>query len=263
MNNQHHTKETNTDKTTAPIRIHHLQHIASEGLGSIQTLLKGCDCVCTASHLYKGDSLPTVNDFDWLIVMGGFMGVNDRDDPRYPWMNAEIQLIQDALAAGKTVLGICLGAQLIAAALGAKVYRNAQPEIGWFPVTRSADAQNTLLRDALPEQFDAFHWHNDTFDIPAGATLLASSAACANQAFIYENAHTGGLALGLQFHLESTPDITQALCTEFAADLQYNTPYVQQPEEMLAQPERFARMHDIMRDIVTALHNRKYCASHG
>lgn len=268
MNDQHHTKThsnanrkadtkaTYADNTTAPIRIHHLQHIASEGLGSIQTLLSGCHCTCKASHIYLGDALPTVDDFDWLIVMGGPMGVNDRDDPRYPWMNAEIQLIQDALAAGKTVLGICLGAQFIATALGANVYRNAEPEIGWFPVTRTPDAAHTLLRDALPEQFEAFHWHGDTFDIPTGATLLASSAGCTNQAFVYENATTGGIAVGLQFHLESTPEIAQALCTEFADEVQQDAPYVQAPEDMLAQPERFARIHGIMRNIIAALRER-------
>ncbi|HWI54820.1 MAG TPA: type 1 glutamine amidotransferase, partial [Desulfobacteria bacterium] len=150
----------------------------------------------SSTKLYGNDTLPSIVQFDWLIVMGGPMNIYEEEE--YHWMVSEKNFIKEAIQAGKIVLGICLGAQLIADVLGGKIIRNEYKEIGWFPVTKLKEADNSLL-GPLPEQFLAFHWHGDTFEIPPGAIRLAESEACKNQAFQF-----GGRVLGLQFHLESS-----------------------------------------------------------
>lgn len=136
---------------------------------------------------------------DWVIVMGGPMGVHDGD--RFPWLNEEKRVLESALNRGAAVLGVCLGAQLLADVLGAPVRRNRESEIGWFPVDLSEAARSTWLGRAFPERFTPFHWHGDTFGIPAGAVALGASEACDHQGFLFrEN------VLGLQFH----PEITEA-----------------------------------------------------
>ncbi len=178
------------------MKLHYLQHVPFEGLGIIENwaVSNGFEISCT--RLFADEKLPDIGSFDWLVVMGGPMGIYDHE--AHPWLMAEKQLIKNTIDAGKTVLGICLGAQLIADVLGAKVYPGPQKEIGWFPLQGS----NPLL----PETLTAFHWHGDTFEIPKGATHLASSAACKNQGFIYN-----GRVVGLQFHLETTPQSMEAL----------------------------------------------------
>ena len=171
------------------MKIHWLQHVPFEGLGCIEPWLfeNGHDVSCT--RLWSGDSFPNTGNVDGLIVMGGPMGVYD--ESIYPWLAEEKGLIKQIIAQDKPVLGICLGAQLIAEVLGSRVWKNSQREIGFFPV--SGDGK------FLPANFMAFHWHGDTFGIPDGAVHLASSAACENQAFIYKDN-----VLALQFHLETT-----------------------------------------------------------
>ena len=161
------------------MRVHYLQHVPFEGIGSIKNFLieKGHELTCT--KLYEKEKLPPAQNFDWLIVMGGPMGVYD--EQIYPWLKLEKKFIKEAISSGKTVLGICLGAQLIADTLGARVYQNKYREIGWFDIIRSKEAENTLLAKALPQKAKVFHWHGDTFDIPNGAIPLARSEACQNQ----------------------------------------------------------------------------------
>ena len=171
--------------------------------------------------------------------------MNVYEEQGYPWLAAEKRLIAEAIAQQKIVLGICLGAQLIADVLGARVYRNSQPEIGWFPIslTENADA-SPVLKD-LPGRFSAFHWHGDTFDIPAGAVRLARSDACTNQAFMY-----GQRVIGLQFHLESTVRSIRRLIQNSQTE-GVSGKYVQTPQEMLAPGARFGeieRMLDTLLD---------------
>ena len=217
------------------MRIHHLQHVEFEGLGSIESHLLTQGHTLTSTHLYRGDSLPELDSFDALMVMGGPMGVADVTD--YPWLEAELALIGRAIEEGKKVLGICLGAQLIAAALGARVYRHRCPEIGWWEVTATAAA---VERGLLPEACLPFHWHGDTFDLPDGALLLASSEACSNQAFLYRER-----VLGLQFHLETTPASARALINHCGDEID-GSHFVQTIGRMLGDAERFTACNALM-----------------
>lgn len=215
------------------MRVHHLQHVPFEGLGCIEEHLLRHGHQLSATHLYRSEPLPGFDDYDALIVMGGPMGVSDQRE--YPWLQPEIDFIGQSIQQGKNVLGICLGAQLIAAALGANVYRNRWREIGWWPVTR-ADSRSKLL----PEQSLPFHWHGDTFDLPHGATLLASSEACRNQAFTF-----GDRVIGLQFHLETTPLSARELITHGCDELDRSR-YVQSAEEILSDTEHFTASNRLM-----------------
>ena len=158
------------------MRIHYLQHVRFEGLGCIETWAQSEKHSLTGTHFFQNDPLPELGNLDWLIVMGGPMGV--ADEQKYPWLTTEKRFIEKAIRDGKTVLGICLGAQLIADVLGARVYSIQHKEIGWFPIELTDEGQRSSLLGFIPDQFDVFHWHGDTFDLPDGATHLARSEAC-------------------------------------------------------------------------------------
>lgn len=211
------------------MRIHHLQHVEFEGLGSIEPHLLSQGHQLSSTHLYRNELLPEINSFDALIIMGGPMGVSDVDD--YPWLEAELEFIARTIRAGNRILGICLGAQLIAAALGADVYRNRCPEIGWWPLTTTAAATESGL---LPETCLPFHWHGDTFDLPDGAVHLASSEACDNQAFLLDDR-----TVGLQFHLETTPESARALINQCGNEID-GSHFVQTIGRMLGDTDRFS-----------------------
>lgn len=199
----------------------------------------------TQTPLYESEDYPGVDEIDWLIVMGGPMGVYD--EPDYTWLRSEKAYIIKVIAAGKMVLGICLGAQLIADALGAKVYKNKHCEIGWFQIDRSSAVDHTILSDALPERIDAFHWHSDTFDIPDGAQSLGRSEACQNQGFILNNR-----IVGFQFHLETTLPSARSLIENCRDELDASD-YVQTENEMLADEQRFNRSNELMFQLVECL----------
>ncbi len=214
------------------MRIQVLQHVPFEGPAAIADWAKRRGHALAVSRLDTDDALPALADFDRLVVMGGPMGVGDTE--AHPWLSTERAFIAAAIAAGKSVVGVCLGAQLIAAALGARVYRNTHQEIGWLPVRLTRHAQALDLCDGLPAEQTVFHWHGDTFDLPPGAVHLATSAACVNQAFLFE-----GRVLGLQFHLEGTPASVAAICEHCADDI-VPSRWVQTAAEMRAtDPERF------------------------
>lgn len=224
------------------MRVHHLQHVPFENLGSIKTVLKKNGHTMNSSHLYKGDNLPSVNDLDLLIVMGGPMSVSDENI--YPWLKAEKQFIKEAIKSGKKVLGICLGAQLIAEVLGAQVHKNKYREIGWFNVKKTEEAAQTVLSDILPDSFEAFHWHGDTFEIPAGAIHIAQSEACKNQGFIFDNR-----VLALQFHLETTTESAEALLKNCRDELD-GSKYVQNEKEIYSDREKFLKINSVMTSVL-------------
>ena len=212
------------------LRIHHLQHVPFESIGMIEDWMHEHNVLHAATHLYNHEVLPDINYFDWLIIMGGPMSVNDEDDIK--WLKTEKEFIKQAIAAEKTVIGICLGAQLIANVLGAKVYGNIKKEIGFFPVEQtvianeakqsvqqnnvtSSEAKNLPnIVEALLNNQTVFHWHGETFDLPENAVLLASSEACINQAFLYKEN-----VLGLQFHLEMDEAAIEKIIENCRAEL--------------------------------------------
>ncbi len=178
-------------------KIHTLFHVPFEGLGCIDQWITENNHSATFTRFYEDFKLPETEEFDWLIVMGGPMGIHD--EVEYPWLMMEKVFIRKAIESGKTVIGICLGSQLIANVLGAGVYANDQKEIGWFDIRLSETAKQLSLFDQFEDQFKVFHWHGDTYDLPAGSKHLFSSDHCRNQAFLYQDN-----VLGLQFHFEVT-----------------------------------------------------------
>ncbi|WP_375478998.1 type 1 glutamine amidotransferase [uncultured Nostoc sp.] len=224
------------------MRIHYLQHVPFEGLASIEHWLTKKDYIISVTKFYNGDTLPSVDDLDWLIVMGGSMNIYE--DDKYPWLNLEKHFIQEAIKKNKIVIGICLGSQLIADVLGSKVYKGQEKEIGWYPIQVTTEAQNSAVFASFPASLTVFHWHGDTFDLPLGAVRLASSEVCANQAFIYKDR-----VLGLQFHLESTQDSVREIIENCASELVAGK-YIQKPEEILAQDNDFSNINTAMHKIL-------------
>ncbi|UCG79244.1 MAG: type 1 glutamine amidotransferase [Nitrospirota bacterium] len=206
------------------MNIHYLQHVSYEGLEHIRTWADRHKCRIGSTRLFENEPMPDLYDTDWLIVMGGPMGVHDED--RFPWLIEEKRLIEKAIRDNKTVLGICLGAQLIADVLGAGVRKNKYPEIGWYPVRATEAAERSYVFKAMAKEFLAFHWHGDTFDIPDGAIRMAESDGCPNQAFEYNKK-----VIGLQFHLESTRGSIDELIKNNSDDL-VEGKYIQDPQVM-------------------------------
>jgi len=207
------------------LRIHYFQHVLHEGLGSIEEWISISGHSLTSTRFFKSAVLPELSDIDWLIVMGGPMSVND--EKQYPWLAEEKNFIRKAVDAGKIVIGICLGSQLISAALGSKVYQNKEKEIGWFDIELTPSAQSGNLFVDMGSRFKTFHWHGDTFDLPENAIHLASSAGCKNQAYIYKDK-----VLALQFHLETTVDSLQQMIENGRKELTAGK-YVQTEKELL------------------------------
>ncbi len=223
------------------MRVHVLQHAVFEGLASIGPWLEARRARISVTRLFEEPRFPDPREIDWLVVMGGPMSVNDEE--ALPWLVPEKRFIAEAIACEKGVLGICLGAQLIASALGAKVRRNPQREIGWFPVEPVGASADAAFAPLFGAPLDVFHWHGETFDLPAGAVQLARSAACEQQAF-----SIGSRVLGLQFHLEPSLETARALALHCPADLEPG-PWVQPLPEMLSDAGRFRRANRIM-DVV-------------
>ena len=227
------------------VRVHHLQHVPFEGLGSLGEVLRKRGHQLTATHLYLGEVLPPIDTVDWLIVLGGPMGVYDVSV--YPWLHEEKVYIRNAVDAGKAVLGICLGAQLIADVMGAQVRKNGHREIGWFPIRPTAELRSTIFGNVFTEGMEVFHWHGDTFDIPPGGVLLASSEACTNQGFVIDNR-----VVALQFHLETTMNAAKALIENCGHELD-GSRYVQSAIEMLSVESRFNQINLIMHSLLDRL----------
>jgi GMP synthase (glutamine-hydrolysing) len=232
------------------MNIHYFQHVPFEGLGSIEQWMKSKSARISSTKFYEDAYIPKVHEIDWLIIMGGPMSVND--EQVYPWLHAEKKFIADAIANGKIVLGICLGAQLIASALGSKVYLNRNPEIGWFPIELLDQKENPKLKNIFPSPLEVFHWHGETFDLPAHAVHLARSEGCDNQAFCI-----GDRVLGLQFHLEITPATVKSLIGQCQSDLIPGR-YIQSAVEMLSVPSRFTHINAIMDTLLDYLTNLEF-----
>lgn len=220
------------------MKIHYLQHAAFEGPGCIEDWARDKVHTLARTQLYQDEGLPGISDMDCLIILGGPMGIDDTH--RCPWLNREKAFIRAAIENGCPVLGICLGAQLIAGCLGARIMKNRYREIGWFPITRAAELSGSTLAGVIPEHLEAFHWHGDTFELPPGAVRIAGSQACINQGFVY-----GERVVALQFHLESTAAGARLLIDNCADEIT-EAPYIQTAEQMLADASRFGKINELM-----------------
>ncbi len=226
------------------MKAHYLQHVPFEGLGSIKQWLTSEGYAISSTQLYNNACLPDLESIDFLIIMGGPMSIHD--EVQYPWLTQEKLFIRRAIHAGIPVLGICLGAQLIASAMGAQVYPHDEKEIGWHPIYGIPSNETTCMN--FPEKIDVFHWHGETFDLPTGALHLAKSDCCKNQAF-----QIGQSVIGLQFHLETTPDSAREIVAHCRAELT-DTKFVQNENEILqAKPEKYQAINALMNDVLTYL----------
>lgn len=226
------------------MRIHYLQHVSFEGIGHIQQWADVNNHTVQKTELFNNQKPPVLDSFDLLIVMGGPMGIYDYD--QHSWLKTEKVFISDVIASGKPILGICLGAQLIADVLGASVTAGNEKEIGWFPIQKISPATSALSH-VLPEQLIAYHWHGDTFSTPAGAQRLYMSEACENQAFVYNSN-----VIALQFHLETTPDSMTTLIGNCGYEL-ITGPYIQTATAMHSATEHFPTIHTVMDTIMDYL----------
>ncbi len=227
------------------MRIHYLQHVPFEGLGTIEAWALANNHTLTATRLYSNEQLPSLDRFDLLVVLGGPMSVHD--EAEHVWLKAEKWFIRQVIAANKPILGICLGAQLLAESLGGKVIRNQKKEIGWFPVTLSDVFADVEPGRSLPRHAEAFHWHGETFTLPKGAMRIGSSIACENQGFIY-----GGNIIALQFHLEMTQLGAEELIQHCGDEL-VTGEYIQKEDEMLNETQRFNRANKMMTTLLDYL----------
>jgi GMP synthase-like glutamine amidotransferase len=184
------------------LRILILQHIACEPPGVYEDILVEKGASIHRVEIDEGQPLPDWRGFDAILAMGGPMSVNDGDT--LPWLAAEKRLVREAVLAGKPYWGVCLGVQLLAASLGARVYAGARPEVGILPVHLTVEAQTDAVFSGLPQDFLTFQWHGETFDLPEGAVLLATSPDYPNQAFRCKEK-----AYGVQFHLEVTAGLVK------------------------------------------------------
>ena len=207
------------------MHLHYFQHNHFEDLGLIGDWAKSNNFTVSVTRFDLKPELPLLTDFDWLVIMGGAMGVNDSD--QYPWITEEIEFIKYAIHSGKIVIGICLGSQMIATALGAQVYRNTEPEIGFWPISFSKVAQEDIVFRHYSAQLDVMHFHFDTFTLPEGAILIAKSKATPVQAFNY-----GKNVFAFQFHSELTESNLPVFIKELETEI-IPSPLVQNPHEML------------------------------
>lgn len=202
-----------------------LQHVPYETPGYILDWITSKGYYRQEVNFYNHPELPGVGKTENLIVMGGPMNIYD--DEEYSWLPDERDFIKQCISTGKKILGICLGSQLIADALGAKVKKNEHSEIGWFKVRIDQKHLPEKYMDVFPDEFMTFHWHGDTFEVPINSKKFISSEATFNQAFISQN------IAGFQFHPEMKPEGIKALIEHNENLFNEVLPFVQNPEEII------------------------------
>ena len=230
------------------MNIHYLQHIEAETPGAILDWAGSKHHPVKGTKLYKQFRFPSLSDFDWLFVMGGPMGVYE--DKRYPWLRDEKIFIEKAIKAGKIVIGICLGSQVIAEVLGSKVYQGLIKEIGWYPVNLTEKAQNSPLFNKFEHSEIVFHWHGDTYDLPKDVTHLAGNQVYESQAYSYNNQ-----VFGFQFHIEFTPKIIKSLIKIQPHELTRG-PYVQSEKDILSKLNNTERNNHLMISFLDTLESQ-------
>lgn len=226
------------------MRAHILVHADFEAPGYVEQWILEKGFQLNRTLIYNNEALPDVGDFDFLVIMGGPMSAYD--DEQYPWMPKEKELLRQAIWAKKKVLGICLGAQLLASSLGARVYPNQHKEIGWWPVRKVKSDVKTIF-DSYPDEAVVLEWHGDTFDIPDGAVWIATSDAAKHQAFVY-----GDHVLALQFHPEANPESLAMLVDEERTGFKTSC-YVQELDEIAAETRYFELGRTILYNLLDDL----------
>jgi GMP synthase-like glutamine amidotransferase len=226
------------------MRVTWLQAVNFESLGAIEPWLLRRGHQIKQISLWQGDELPNVGDFDFLIATGG--AFVPTDEHHLPWMNGQLELFRSAIAFDKRVLGICLGAQLLAQAYGSSIRPNDCLEIGWHTVRQTPEGLLHPLMRNLPASFPAFHWHQDQVSPPSGATRLASSDATETQAFAI-----GHRALGVQFHPEIDP--TKAIAFSRNSDAPRDGRHTQGDFEIFSMKENFELQKSVIETILTNL----------
>ncbi|RAS85833.1 type 1 glutamine amidotransferase [Priestia endophytica] len=226
------------------MRVHYIQNDPKVTPGRIITWACQKDHTLTSTKIYEEYTFPTLDSFDLLIILGGHMGAYEQES--YPWLNLEEQFIKETIAQNKFVLGICLGAQLIAQALGGKVYPHTHKEVGWWPIKLHKNSENNELMKGIPNEYTVLQFHADTFELPTCATLLASSYGCQNQLFSY-----GKHVIGMQFH----PELTNEKIINILETYEYGDGYkgfMQNPEGIINQ---FALLKQLAEILFTLLDN--------
>jgi GMP synthase-like glutamine amidotransferase len=213
------------------MKLHIIRHVDFEDEGAIAEWAAEKGHSVSRTLLYKGETLPAHDAYDLLVVMGGPMNIYEEKE--YPFLAPEKRFLKEAVLFGKKVLGICLGAQLLADVLGGRVYKGIR-EIGFHRIDLAGGASQAKVFFDFPDRFTAFHWHGDTFHLPEGAMHIASSAACFAQAFTWKDR-----VVGLQFHLETTPASMERLIANCASEIEKRE-YVQTSEEMRATVSELA-----------------------
>jgi GMP synthase-like glutamine amidotransferase len=225
------------------MKVHVLQHVPFEGLGSIEPWLTERAADLRYTRFFERDPLPDLSAVDLLIAMGGPMSVND--EAGFPWLKLEKQTIREAVARDIRVLGVCLGAQLIASALKSRVYPNPVKEIGWFPIQGLDEGEGTFR---FPSERTVFHWHGETFDLPQGGVRLARSLGCENQAFQLKR-HV----IGLQFHLEMTAEGARSIVESCRNELVPGSSIQSAREILGASATRYRAINQLMSDVLEYL----------
>lgn len=208
------------------MQIQLIQHAPFENPGAIMSWAIERGYQINSTHTYKGEQLPDLTEIDFLIIMGGPQSTIELD--KYPYLRDEVALIQQAINNKKTVLGICLGAQLITESLGAKTEPSPNKEIGIFPIKLTNEGEQDPVFGFFPKIFDVMHWHNDMPAIPAGAILLAASNGCPHQVIRY-----GDRVYAVQFHMEMTKELVQNMITNCPNDLKPGN-YIQDESQLLS-----------------------------
>jgi len=224
------------------MRVHSLIHLPQEGIGAISDWIALNGHTHTCTHLYLDESLPSIDDFDMLMIMGGAMSVNDED--RYSWLKPEKLLIKESIKVGKLVFGICLGSQLISAALGAEVNYNIHQEIGWYPIWIKYQGNKAI--ECLPPTLVTFHWHGETFDLPAGAIPFAESDGCVNQGYSF-----GDNVIAMQFHMEFTEEMIESMLNHYESELNPEL-YVQNRDHIMSHVNNCYLNNELLADVLDA-----------
>jgi GMP synthase-like glutamine amidotransferase len=232
------------------MNIHCFQHVAFENLGTIENWANVNNHKISYTYFFEKDFVfPDLSAIDMLIVLGGYMNVDEEDT--FPWLKPEKQFIKQAIDSGKKVIGICLGSQLISAALGSKVYPAEEKEIGFYPIQLNNNALSMSLFSHFKNPYTVFHWHGDTFDLPKSAQLIASSEACKNQAYVL-----GDTVLALQFHFEMNESVIEDMLHYDRQELEKIGKYIQKADEIRSNfhylQQNKTDLHELLNQFIKA-----------